>query len=172
MKKFGLSIFVLYSVLAFAGIASADSISFSFSGPGLNAAGTFYAQPGTAGQWLVTGAAGTFNGSAITGIEPLTSNGKVFSFNNIYYWPNPVVDLYGIVFDVAGGDKVNLCYDSGCAGAAGMYTAIVFDPNAGLTNLNATVQSFSQPIPEPGTLVLIGTGLLGLAGALGRKLNF
>lgn len=36
---------------------------------------------------------------------------------------------------------------------------------------NLTINGGAPGVPEPGTLVLFGTGLLGIAGALRRKLN-
>lgn len=172
-----LSLALLSCTIVWLSAAHAETMAFSFSGNGLSASGTFYGAPVNSGQWLVTGVSGSFNGSAITGIEPTSNSGNVFAINNIYYWPGPVVDLYGIVFDVANGDRVNLCFDSGCYGSAGVYTAIVWDPNSGLTGLNAEVYQFGAPVgeeapvPEPGTLALLGTGLVGFAGALRRKLK-
>jgi hypothetical protein len=177
MKKLVLIIAVMVGAMIWANAASADTMTFSLTGNGLSASGTFYGVPAGSGQWLVTGATGTFNGSAITTIETLTNSGNVFAFNNIYYWPGPAVDLYGIVFDLANGDRVNLCYDSGCFGSAGVYTAIVWDPNVGLAGLNAETYSFGAPttgevpVPEPGTLAFVGTGLVGVAGVLRRKLK-
>jgi len=177
MRKLVLIVAVIVAAMICANAAGADTMAFSLTGNGLNASGTFYGVPAGSGQWLVTGATGSFNGSAITTIEPLTNNGSVFAFNNIYHWLGPVVDLYGIVFDLANGDRVNLCYDSGCFGSVGVYTAIVWDPNAGLTGLNAETYSFSAPatgeapVPEPGSLALVGTGMVGFAGVLRRKLK-
>src|SRR6516162_4578376 len=125
MRKLFLVFAIVIGAMVWASVAHADTMAFSLAGNGLNASGVFYGSPAGSGQWLVTGATGTFNGSDITAVEPLTNNGNVFAFNNLYYWPAPVADLYGIVFDLANGDRVNLCYDSGCYGSAGGYTALV-----------------------------------------------
>src|SRR5215467_4441803 len=99
MRKFALILAVVVGATVCASVANADTMTFSLTGNGLNASGVFYGSPAGSGQWLVTGATGTFNGSIITAVEPLTNNGSVFAFNNTYYWPAPVADLYGIVFD-------------------------------------------------------------------------
>jgi hypothetical protein len=66
---------------------------------------------------------------------------------------------------------VNLCYDTGCAGAAETYTAIVWDPASGTSNLNVDCADFGSPVPEPSTLALLGSGLISLA-RLGRRTLF
>lgn len=173
MKKLVVLLVALFA-LAATMPAVADSMSFSMSGTTAttwNASGTLYGSPTGPGTWQVTGATGVFDGSAITGIWSVSNNGNIFYFNNIYRSPAPVVDLYGIVLTVANGDLVNLCYDSGCYGAARDYTAIVWNPNTGYTGLNADASAtFGQPVPEPGTLVLLGGSAIALAGALRRKL--
>ena len=169
MKKTILAIGVVWVSMLLASSACADSISFSLSGTNLSASGTFYGTQTSPGVWSVTGVAGTFNGSPIIGIDPLADNGQQFYFNNQFYWPGPVFDLYGVVFDLANGDKVNLCYDSGCAGAALTYTAIVWD-GSGFAFLNAdTSAEFGQPVPEPATIGLLCTGLLGVGGSWLRR---
>jgi hypothetical protein len=40
----------------------------------------------------------------------------------------------------------------------------------GLTGSGFAYAVDGRPIPEPGTLIMLGTGILGLAGSLRRKL--
>ncbi len=156
--------------LLFVSVASADVMTFTLSGQGLDATGLFYGAPVTDGQWLISDASGTFNGSDIVGIWPESNSGNLFNFNNIFYSPGPAVDSLGIVFQLSNGDLVNLCYDSGCAGAAQTYTAIVWDSNQGFTNLNVDSYAFAGPVPEPSTLMLVASGLLGLASVARRRM--
>ena len=161
---------VLCAALVLVSMASADDVSFTLAGAGLDASGTFYAAPQGAGQWLVYDASGTFNGANIVGIWPESNSGNIFTFNNLYYSPGPEVDWMGLVFKLDNGDMVNLCYDSGCAGAASTYTAIVWDPVSGITDLNVDNASFGEPVPEPATLMLLGSGLIGLGGVIRRRI--
>ena len=162
---------LLCCALLFVSVAGADEMTFTLTGQGLDATGTFYGAPSADGQWLVNEASGLFNGSDIVGIWPESNSGNVFSFDNLYFSPGPVVDSGGIVFQLANGDMVNLCYDTGCAGAAETYTAIVWDPASGITNLNADTAQFGEPVPEPSTLLLLGTGLIGLGGIARRRVS-
>ena len=79
------------------------------------------------------------------------------------------MDLYGIVFKVADGDLVNLCYGAGCASEPSLYAALQWDGNT-VTFHDVTRSSFGQPVPEPSTIIFLGTGLAGLGGVLRRKL--
>jgi hypothetical protein len=159
---------ILCCALLLVSVAGADEMTFTLWGQGLDASGTFYGEPSTDGQWLVNDATGVFNGTNIVGIWPESNNGNIFNFDNLYSSPGAAVDGGGIVFQLANGNMVDLCYDTGCAGAADTYTAILWDPESGVTNLNADCAEFGAPVPEPSTLFLLGSGIVGLA-RLGRR---
>jgi hypothetical protein len=171
MQKWFFVLGILSCALLLGGAASADQMSFTLSGQGLDASGTFYGTPVTDGHWLVNDASGIFNGTSILGIWPESNSGNIFTFDNLFFSPGPAMDGGGIVFMLANGDMVNLCYDTGCAGAAETYTAILWDPASGITNLNADAAEFGSPVPEPWTLALLGSGIIGLA-RLGRRAFF
>jgi hypothetical protein len=80
-------------------------------------------------------------------VWPTSNSGNIFNFNNNYYWPGP----------------------PNCAQRGG-YAALLWDPIMGTTFLDANSVSFGQPVPEPGTLALLGTSVLGLAGILRRRI--
>ena len=149
-------------------MASASVVNFSY-GDGSSLAvqgmliGTFNGSVFTA-----TSATGTYNGNPISLVAPGVDG--AFAYNNLVYFP-PVlgysVDMYGLVFNVAGLGDVNLCATTGCAGSDS-YTNISNFGGIVNTNVKAT---FDWPTPEPGTLLTLGSGIIVLAGIVRRKIN-
>jgi hypothetical protein len=170
MRKLVLGLVVCCS-LFIVSAASADTIPYSLSGSGWSSSGTFIGSPTAPGTWTVTGASGTFNGTNITGVCPQGTCNSAFVYDNLYFWPGPPnVDNSGIVVTLANGDWVNFCYDPPNCALPGGYAALNYNPNSGYTYFNADTVNFGQPVPEPGTLALLGTSLLGLAGVVRRRI--
>jgi hypothetical protein len=169
MRKLILGAVVLCAIF-FVGTANADQAAFALSGTGWSSSGMFYGSPTTPGTWLITAASGQFDGIGITGVWPTSNYGNIFIFNNLYYWPGPPnVDNLGIVVTLQDGGLVNFCYDVPNCALPGAYAALLWEPNTGVTYLNADSVYFGRPVPEPGTLVLLGTSVLGLFGSMRRR---
>jgi len=79
-----------------------------------------------------------------------------------------VLDTYNVTFPT-NGSIVNF-FDSGESAQIGAVSlgAVGLDSWSGILN---SVTYNTTTIPEPGTLVLLGTGLIGLAGSRKRKLR-
>jgi PEP-CTERM motif-containing protein len=121
-------------------------------------------------RWSVTAASGRFNGISITGVCPLGHCGSAFNYDNLYFWPAPNVDNDGIVVTLQNGDWLNICYNTSNCALPGGSAALLWDPNTGVTTFNADSVYFQQPVPEPSTLFMLGSGLLGVVGTLLRRL--
>ena len=74
-----------------------------------------------------------------------------------------------MLFNVAGLGDANLCGTTDCA-ASDSYTNI--SNFGGIVNSNVTATFDSPtPTPEPGSLLMFGSAMIGLGGVLRRKIN-
>jgi PEP-CTERM motif len=101
------------------------------------------------------------------------------SYDNLY-WPGGspqtassypphggFLDIYGLLFDIGGGRVVDL-WSQGTGSGTGPfpYGVDVATSNASLDRVVPV-----SITPEPGTFVMLGSGIIGLAGILRRKIN-
>jgi hypothetical protein len=194
MKNLGLSLLALATALAISPAAMANTINLAVIGTGVNGFATdsvsvlLNATPGPGSDLTAVGATtGTatfyFNGveyAQYTVVSVISSGNLIDNLgygqttagnfsgpgtyddlllptgNPIYY----TVDSYGIALLLSNGDDLQIYVYAGEP-----YTALL-----GPGNGNPVVQTFDTPglqigeTPEPGSLLLLGTGLLGLAG--------
>ena len=168
MKK----LVLFFVVLAGAVYASATSVNYQFSyavGNG-NVSGVLNTVDEDNGTYFVANATGSYLGAPITGVFDPSQSGNVFSFNNLLYFPGlPAVDIGGIVFELNSNTNIasgiNLYWDG-----VG-YRSIDGGNNGPYVQLSLTPLDPAAPTPEPGTLAMVGTGVVGVAGILRRKLG-
>jgi hypothetical protein len=175
MKRFSLALGALALATFCAQTSKADTFSFSFTGFSFNGAGVITAtQEGNTNVYDITNITGTTDGHNITGllgINTFDSNDNKLYDPGTGFFGNLSFDSSGVSYKLANGDNVNI----GAGGILNLQEIADLDPTQGrnLTesvNIDVTKISSTSPAPEPGTLALLGTGILGAAGAIRRRL--
>jgi hypothetical protein len=79
------------------------------------------------------------------------------------YDPNNVlIESYNLTFNFKNSNLVN----------AGEWIRFTETVPIGYFTMTDNYVGVANPVPEPGSMLLVGTGVLGLAGMIRRKLNF
>jgi hypothetical protein len=181
MRKQCIAFFGVALVLAVGTLrAIGESFSFSFSGPSDSGSGTLYANPtGTPGQYEIVGGGGMTDGLTMVALLPTGTYPTGAPNDNLYYYPSDGVaflDTAGVSFVLSDGTDVNIWYGS----LGGDPAAYHFVKGTNQTVSSLTTASVEQldvasdsiaVAPEPNSLILLGSGVLGLAGMIRRRVT-
>ena len=152
--------------------ARADTFSFSFSGIFFSGSGTFTAtEVGHTDVYDIIGVTGSMKSggstSAITsvvGVDGFLHNDNELIFPLVHPglgFGTKFFDSNGVSFALANGNDVNLndIWD-------------IEEPTKGLDipQFDSVSVTENSPVPEPSSLTLFGIGIMGVAGAIRRRL--
>lgn len=157
-----LSSLALLGALAIPAAAHADTFNFSAmgsSGP-FSGSGTLTASSQGGGAYLISAITGT----GVTGL--ISPDGFHGNDNLLFPAATPTLDSHGFSFTAVDGPdhyKVNIFSDDPA------YFAYLEDEDHFTQTVPVDFSLAATGVPEPSTLILLGTGALGLAGLTRRK---
>jgi hypothetical protein len=177
MKRLSLTLGAFVLAVLCAKSSKADTFNFNFTGTQFGGSGTFTATPDGGNQYTITGISGTVDGQAITG---LLGAGTFDNNDNLLFEPGNFFDVLnfdqkGVSFKLGTGNnitEVNIAEGTGffvLSTIADLNPPGKGDDKEEIVNFNVSDPP-TPAVPEPGTLALLGTGILGAAGAIRRRI--
>lgn len=168
---------VLAAIPCSSALADPVQFDFSFTGTLFSGSGVFDATSLGNGEYQITGISGTVGGTSIYGILPTGTYPTGFlqvANDNLLIYPGTwglnspsYFDDAGVSFQVGTGRNA---YDVNLND-----TWFVENAVAGSWNVTEadciTVTPAAPSVPEPSSLILLGSGMLAAAGAVRRRLT-